>query len=291
MTTYNFASKKVDVWEWKISTFPLGGVTNQNKSWVKPTGHGMVFLFAIGAGGAGGSASTTAYGIGGPSAGMGCYFIPSFLMPEIVSTHGVRHPSGTSSAFSTYSSSTLYCSQSGTNTYDQLLSVGNGGRSGNNGGQGGGGFSRANLAFGTLVGTTGITTAGAGGQGVNTSYSAASPLQAGRDGGIITGGVAYAGTGFAATGVFPQVDGAPPNDVGESSYPDTTRTHRPLANIPVFLGGVGGGARLVGSGGAAADNLSNAIPPGCGGGGGGCGGTSGGSGSAGGPPMLRIYSW
>lgn len=283
-----------------------GEGTGVAKAWQKPRGVSMLYILALGRGGAGGNgavgaASAAAGGGGGASGSQTTLLIPAIFLPDTLYIHASTSLSNTSVA--------IYPSTGSPTSRDVVVMA----YAGNNGGNASGATAGA---AGTLpvavtaadmplygMGRTNILGGQAGviGSVSATGTSVTLPttgliVTGGASGGGLAntgGGISRAGGNITGAGVFPTLEGGV---LGGTGFPPGNGSAgiRPIPNLNYFYGGSGGasshpdatGAGLVG--GYGGDGA-----PGCGGGGGGGAltGSTQGLGGKGGPGLVVIISW
>lgn len=287
------------------------------KTWTKPRGVSMVYIFAVGQGGGGGdavagAASTAAGGGGGGSGGQTTLMIPAYLLPDTLYISGGKGGPNNTSTSATATFSTYVAVHPGNNaapTVNNVVLIANGGASG---GKSAGatpgpvGTAGAIATIATMpLGGLGTYTLLAGQVGIIGSNTAGAALTIPTTGLVVTGGAGGAGVPAANTagnaggaitggGVIPSVAGGTGGTTAPTAGNPGNSGMRPFKNLFYWLGGTGGGSTglTVTPTGSNGGNGGNGGY-GCGGGGGGGAFTASsfGVGGRGGASYVAIISW
>jgi hypothetical protein len=287
------------------------------KTWTKPRGASMVYIFGLGQGGGGGeavagAASTAAGGGGGGSGGQTSLLIPAYLLPDtLYISAGKGNPSNTSTSaaasFSTYVA--VHPGNNAAPTANNTVLIANGGASG---GKSAGatagpvGTAGAIATIATMplagLGTYTLTAGQVGIIGGTTGNGAALTVPV--TGLVVTGGSGGGGLpaistaggnggGITGGGVIPSVTAASGGTTAPTGGANGVEGTRPFKGMGYWMGGTGGGASgtSAGSGSTGGNGGNGSIGSGGGGGGGAFTAFAFGVGGRGGPGYVLIASW
>lgn len=287
------SSTKADV---QVFTGDGSGVP---RSWLKPRGVSMIYMFAVGSGGNGGNgvvgaASTAAGGGGGGSANQGTLLIPAVFVPDVLTVQ----------VFTASVQSSVVCLPNvpyvANNCFLRSDGGGNGGNASGATGGTAGGTSVANTIaqqclagmgrYNFLAGQAG--TASTGGRTLPTTGLC---VTGGTSGGEITAAQGFNGGNINdAGGVFGTSFGGWASNAPTTPPENGNDGYRPIPGLNYFFGGTGGGpSHGAATGAGLVGGMGGNGAPGCGGGGGGGAltGSTQGLGGRGGPGLVIIIAW